>query len=136
MSSYLNTKVALFAADKKLDMYVDIINLENIGSVSTKKWKEVIDRMQALEKDQIKLSNAYKDKPERKLQWFKSLEEVRFEFWYLGADGWTFQYEHIVSLVDLEAFAPIFEYSLNILKALEKEIADAELADTTFLTRE
>jgi hypothetical protein len=61
---------------------------------------------------------------------------VRFEFWYLGTEGWIFQNEHIVNLEDLKAFAPIFEYSLNILKVLEKEIADKALSDTAFLSRE
>jgi hypothetical protein len=136
MRSYLNTKVALFATDKKPDLYVDIVNLETINSISNKKWVEIIAGIKTLEKDKIQLAKAYMDKPEKILQWFKSADEVRFEFWYLGTEGWIFQNEHIVNLEDLKAFAPIFEYSLNILKVLEKEIADKALSDTAFLSRE
>lgn len=136
MSSYLSTKVALFATDKKPDLYVDIVSLETINSISNKKWIEIVAGIEILEKDKIQLAKAYMGKPEKILQWFKSEDEVRFEFWYLGTEGWIFQNEHIVKLEDLKAFAPIFEYSLNILKVLEKEIADKALADTTFLSRE
>jgi hypothetical protein len=136
-TSYLNSRPTVFVDDKKIETYIDIFNTKDKISVSAPKYNQILEDMKELERGQVILSKAFKEKPSKKLQWIKSDEKIVLELWHSTPDNnWDFQSEFVVTMESIELFTPTYEYCTRIMKSLKKELSDEALADTTFSTRE
>ncbi|RLA82648.1 MAG: hypothetical protein DRG78_06580 [Epsilonproteobacteria bacterium] len=138
MKTYLNSNTGIFLEDKNADAYIKIFNIQHNNSVSSIKWNEIIEGLNSNDKGKIQLSKAFKDRPEKVLQWIKNDDEtITIEIYHLTSDKkWTFQHEYIITIDDIEAFAPIHAYNMNIMQSIKKELTDEALVDTSFLTRQ
>ncbi len=135
MKTHINSRAAVFA-DNNVGVYVDFQTIESKFSIAAIKWEEILETQKSNQKGKCLISKAYKDKPAKTLQWTKDDSTITFEVFHSNSqNGWDFQNEYVLTLEDIEAFTPIYEYSMNIVQNLKKEFSDEALSDTGFLTR-
>lgn len=137
MNTYIDSILKNFDNGQNVEVYVNLITIENTLSIPSSKWSELLQGIREQSTGRVILSKAFKEKPAKLLRFLQTEDKnLQIEIYVSTDEKWNFQEEYFVSLEDIEAFAPIFLYSTNNLKNLKKEIADKVLADTTFLSRE
>lgn len=137
MKTFLDSVLKNFENGQNVEVYVNLITIENTLSIPSSKWSELLQGIREQSTGRVILSKAFKEKPAKLLRFLQTEDKnLQIEIYVSTDEKWNFQEEYFVSLEDIEAFAPIFLYSTNNLKNLKKEIADKVLADTTFLSRE
>ena len=137
MNSHITTNISI-SSEYKLYLSAKLMNSEYSDNISDIKYEKLMLALnEDNEKGQLILAKVFNDKPARLIQWLKLQETVLFEIFHSTNNrDWKFTHEYLLTNTDLKQFAPIYEYSLNIVNAIKKEQADNELAGTSFLTRD
>lgn len=137
MNSYIDAMVKVFESNSNIEVYTNLITANYSEVISSNRWLEISEGIKKQNKGKCVLSKVFKDKPAKLFQWqMMNDEKLMFEIFISSNEkDWSFKHDFVISLADLEAFAPIHSYSMGIMKMLKQEIADRALSDTTFLSR-
>lgn len=138
MKTYMDAIVKVFEPNSNIEVYTNLITANYSEAISSTRWLEISEGIKKQNKGKCLLSKIFKDRPAKLFQWqVMDDEKLIFEIFISSNEkDWSFKQDFIISLADLESFAPIHSHSMGIMKMLKQDIADKVLADTTFLSRE